>query len=249
VSTFEFYSRYYDLLYRDKNYRGEADYVLSLVRRFHTAGGKSLLELGCGTGRHAALFREAGYEVTGVDMSGTMLALARKNNPDIAFAQADARQVRLDRKFDIVTSLFHVASYQTGNADFSAYLESVRTHLAPGGVFIFDYWHGPGVLTDLPQRREKRLEDANLKIVRFATPTLYPAENVVNVRYRIEAGRPGGSDAQEIVEDHRMRYFFIPELAYFLERHGMRLLTSLEWMTQKAPDLGSWTACSVAALS
>ena len=248
MSTFDLYSEYYDLLYRDKDYRGEAEYVLSLIRQFHKGGGNSFLDLGCGTGRHAALFKDAGYDVTGVDMSDTMLKTARKNRPDIPFVVGDARQVELNTKFDIVTSLFHVASYQTGNEDFSNYLESIRAHLLPRGLFIFDYWHGPGVLTDLPERREKRLEDANLKVIRAATPTLYPSENVVNVHYRVLVEKPGDDKVHEITEDHRMRYFFTPEIEYFLGRHGMRLMHSFEWMTTKTPDLHSWTACSIATL-
>jgi SAM-dependent methyltransferase len=249
VNRFDLYSQYYDLLYRDKNYRGEADYVLSLLRRFSRNGGKKLLELGCGTGRHAALFAEAGFDVTGVDMSDTMLERARKNHPDIAFVRADARHVKLGSKFDAVTSLFHVASYQTGNQDFSDYLESVRSHLLPGGLFIFDYWHGPGVLTDLPETRQKHLESGNFKVVRTAIPTLHPSENVVNVHYQILAREQGDDETHEISEDHRMRYFFLPEIGYCLGQHGMKLLDSFEWMTTKTPSLSSWTACSIATLS
>ncbi len=136
-----------------------------------------------------------------------------------------------------------------GPQDFSNYLESIGSHLSPEGLFIFDYWHGPGVLTDLPVSRQKRLQDATLTVTRAATPTLHPAENLVNVHYQILAEKPDNGGVHEIIEDHRMRYFFIPELADRLDRHGMRLLHSFEWMTAKTPGLGSWTACSVAVLA
>ena len=51
-SVFSSYARYYDLLYRDKDYAAEAEYVASLIRKFHPAA-RSIIELGSGTGIHA----------------------------------------------------------------------------------------------------------------------------------------------------------------------------------------------------
>ncbi len=55
--TFDLYSEYYDLLYKDKNYKKEADYIASLIKT-NAPHTKSILELGCGTGKHASLLRE-----------------------------------------------------------------------------------------------------------------------------------------------------------------------------------------------
>ena len=72
------YSRYYNLFYRNKDYAGEAAYVNGLIKKHHP-GAKSLLDLGCGTGRHAFLLAEMGFKVTGVDRSEEMLAVARSD--------------------------------------------------------------------------------------------------------------------------------------------------------------------------
>ena len=77
MTVFDAYSSYYDLLYRDKNYSAEAAYVLSLIRQCGTQP-RTLLELGCGTGLHATAFAESGVDVTGVDISQTMLAKAEE---------------------------------------------------------------------------------------------------------------------------------------------------------------------------
>src|SRR5450432_1981030 len=76
MSVFGAYSRYYDLLYRDKDYAAEASYVRSLIGQ-HCPAATSILDLGCGTGRHALLLAEHGYRVTGVDGSPDMLIAAR----------------------------------------------------------------------------------------------------------------------------------------------------------------------------
>ncbi len=72
---FERYAAYYDLLYRDKDYAAEVDYVLHTL---HEAAPhiKAVLELGCGTGRHARLLASRGLGVVGVERSKSMAAAA-----------------------------------------------------------------------------------------------------------------------------------------------------------------------------
>jgi ubiquinone/menaquinone biosynthesis C-methylase UbiE len=52
TAVFADYAHYYDLLYRDKDYAAEAEYVVGLIRKFHPSA-RSILELGSGTGIHA----------------------------------------------------------------------------------------------------------------------------------------------------------------------------------------------------
>lgn len=244
MTVFDLYSAYYDLLYQDKNYASEADYIASLIKAHHPAA-KSLLDIGCGTGKHAALLRTHGLEVCGVDLSDTMLEKARQNHPDIPFHAGDARQVRLGRTFDVVTSLFHVASYQTANQDFEAYLATAKTHLNPGGLFIFDFWYGPGVLSDPPRVRVKRMQNDQIKVTRIAEPTLHSLTNIVDVRFDVRIEDCQGGAPRELVESHPMRYFFMPEVRYFLERAGLALEAAVGWMDKGAPGPTSWYACAI----
>lgn len=66
MTVFGDYARYYNVLYQDKDYAGEADFVLSCLKRRHEAP-RTLLDLGCGTGRHALEMARRGVSVTGVD--------------------------------------------------------------------------------------------------------------------------------------------------------------------------------------
>lgn len=112
-------ARYYDLLYKDKDYDAEAEYVTNLIQRFHPSA-QSILELGSGTGIHASLLARKGFYVHGVERSTEMLtqslALAEKMSPEhgsLTFSLGDIREIRLDKRFDAVIALFHVISYQT----------------------------------------------------------------------------------------------------------------------------------------
>lgn len=253
MSVFAAYSRYYDLLYRDKDYAGEARYVFDLLAR-HAAGATRVVEIGCGTGGHARELAKLGLEVHGVDMSAGMLEAAEAKRtslpPEIGarvrFTEGDARTVRLGERADAVISLFHVMSYQTSNADLMAAFETAREHLNEGGVFVFDCWYGPAVLTDRPAVRVKRLEDMETSVTRVAEPVLNAAENTVEVNYTVLVHDRKTAVDETLRETHRMRYLFGPEVDLALASNGMSLVASHRWMTEMAPGLSSWSACFVA---
>lgn len=122
-SVFDEYARYYDLLYRDKDYQAEADYVAGLIQRFNPKA-QSILELGSGTGIHAALLTEKGFTVHGIgsaELLARSLALTKKNmisgHDRLTFSQGDIRHIRLSRQFDTVISLFHVISHSVRESE------------------------------------------------------------------------------------------------------------------------------------
>lgn len=244
MSVFGNYSRYYDLLYRDKDYGGEAAYIHSLIEK-HRPGAKTLLDLGCGTGRHASLLAERGYDVTGVDRSPAMLTEARARKVSggrTEFVEGDLRSVRLNRGFDVVISLFHVMSYQTTNADLAAGLATLRAHLAPGGLFIFDCWYGPAVLNFRPAVRVLRLEDEAIAVTRLAEPVLHPNANVVDVNYHVFVRDKHTSEVSELREKHSMRYLFAPEVELMLGHAGLEQRDVCAFMAEGKPGLDTWTA-------
>lgn len=242
MRVFNEYALYYDLLYRDKDYAKEAEYIHSLIQA-HAPRTNSILNLGCGSGRHDQELIRFGYQITGVDLSEEMLAIARQKadeHPQLSYRHGDIRTLRLGQQFDVVVALFHVISYQTTNNDLKAAFDTARKHLKPGGIFIFDCWYGPGVLTDLPTVRVKELEDDRLKITRIAQPTMHPNENIVDVQYQMFIKNKQSNTISEINETHKMRYLFVPEIEKYTGEAGLRLLLYSEWMTEQRLGLRSW---------
>lgn len=245
--VFNAYARYYDLLYRDKDYSAEAGYVAAHIRG-HAPQAKRILELGCGTGAHAEHLAHLGYTVHGVDMSEEMLSLAEARKAaspaDVAarlsFGLGDVRSVRTEQTYDAVISLFHVMSYQSTNADLVAAFETAAAHLSPGGLFLYDFWYGPAVLTQKPEVRIKRLENSEIKVTRIAEPVLNVNENWVDVNYAvfIENKSVGGID--QLRERHRMRYFFLPELERY-RGYGWKELISEVWLSGGSLSEDSWS--------
>ncbi len=252
MSPFADYARYYDGLYGDKDYGAEAAYVLGLVRQ-HCPDAQSFLELGCGTGAHAEHLSGAGVRVHGVDRSSSMLELARARREKLpheiagrmVFSPGDVRQIRIPETFDAAISLFHVVSYQAGNQDLRDCFATAKRHLKPGGVFVFDCWYGPAVLTDRPTVRVKRWEDEGASVTRIAEPTLHANENTVDVHYTIFV-RNRVSEVTTVLEElHRMRYLFLPEVETLASDAGLEMIEARAWMSQRPPGVGSWNACFV----
>ena len=61
TKVFDSYSMYYNLLYKDKDYAAEADYIAHLL-----GNAKTVFEMGCGTGKHAKLLTSKGYKMFGI---------------------------------------------------------------------------------------------------------------------------------------------------------------------------------------
>lgn len=109
-----------------------------------------VLDLGCGTGRHLAQFAAKGFEMTGVDLSDHMLALARRK---LAAARASATLIHGDitrlgelglGHFDYVLCMFSTLGMIYGAENRLSFLRGVREHLKPGGLFachVHNRWH------------------------------------------------------------------------------------------------------------
>jgi SAM-dependent methyltransferase len=243
--VFDSYSKYYQLLYKDKDYKAEADYIHKLLENIHP-GTKSILELGCGSGNHAQLLGNAGYAVHGIDVSRTMIEQAHfKAGKNVSFELGDVRSYRSDKVYDALISLFHVASYQVTNKDFEKYLQTAAIHLKTGGVFVFDFWYGPAVLTDLPSERKKVMEDSETKVTRLSFPEMFVNQNLCKVHFDVQVFDKLKKQTHEIKETHPMRYFFLPELDYMLSNSGFQIMKAYQWMTTKIPDFKSWNVVVV----
>ncbi|MGB2953360.1 MAG: methyltransferase domain-containing protein [Gaiellaceae bacterium] len=95
-------------------------------------GPGRLLDVGCGTGEHSAVFAGRGWTVTGVDVSEEMLRLARERGLDVVQADATSLPFR-EASFDAVASLWT----HTDLDDFAAVVCEVARVLRPGGSFVY----------------------------------------------------------------------------------------------------------------
>jgi hypothetical protein len=141
--------------------------------------------------------------------------------------------------------MFMVLGYQYENADLVAALATLRRHLAPAGLFVFDVWNGLAVLSQRPGERtvEATLDDT--RIVRRTRTRLEPIAQLCHVHFDIERTDAGNTTAWE--ETHTMRFFLPQELDLLMRFNGMRLLQLSSFPDgEGSPDERAWNIIGVA---
>jgi SAM-dependent methyltransferase len=238
------YSKYYNLLYKDKDYIEEFQYINTAINEFsasHVIQNKSILDIGCGTGKHLKCFKDIGYVVSGIDLSENMLDEARRYlGAGAELLCAKAAEFNFDKKFDVITALFHVMSYQNETHELGKVFLNTASHLVSGGLFLFDFWYGPAVLSDPPAVRIKRLEDEEIKIIRITEPVMRYNENIVDVNFEVLIKNKKEHSFETLHELHEMRYLFLPEIKYFAEKANLTFIDSYKWLTKDPLSNKSW---------
>jgi SAM-dependent methyltransferase len=250
MSAFADLARFYDAVYANKDYAAEAAYVARLLGA-HGHDPRSLLELGAGTGRLAVELARGGFRVLGIDASSEMVERANGHQrlPDmeeISFLTADATRFRAEQRFDAVIACFHVLNYMATPQALAATFATAAAHLEPGGLFLFDSWHGPAVRAQGPETRVRDLVVEGASVVRIAEPHHDPARQTVDVRYRFFIQSPPTKAWELIEETHHLRYLFREDVATACRDAGFELVREEAWLSGAPLDDQTWGACYVA---
>ncbi len=227
------FAKYYDIVYGSRNIASDVDVLEDIFRTF----GKeisSVLDIGCGTGAHAIELGRRGYRVTGVDISPSMIDIARRRalseGVDVEFAVGDIRYLGLGIKYDAAIALYSVISYLTTDQDVLMAFRSVRNHLVDGGLFIFDFWHLPGQRKIFRPYSVTKIESDIGTVVKLEIATL--KDNIVDILYEISLLR--GPQVVDVVhEEHRLRLFTIDEINSYLERTSFKPLKYLKMIASR----------------
>ena len=240
------YAGLYDSLYQDKDYAAECALVEDLLKRFSEKKPLKILDLGCGTGRHAALFAQHGFQVTAVDRSAAMIKIAREKSPKpVSFHQSEIENLDLGQTFDACVMLFAVFSYLTEDRVLEAALQNVRRHLKPGGLFLFDFWSEEAVLAEPPSNRSKEMPCSGGRVEREATTLLREKEKICEIHYRFRK-KEGTRVLLEGEERHRMRYFSRPEVSKLLQSQGFEPVASGGFPDFEAARPVHWSLLQIA---
>lgn len=126
-------ARLYDPLDAD---RSDLDAYAAIVAEL---GGRSVLDVGCGTGTFACLLASRGLEVVGVDPAGASLAIAtaKPGADDVRWVHGDATALPA-LQVDVATMTANVAQVFLTDEDWAATLRALHAALRPGGHLVFE---------------------------------------------------------------------------------------------------------------
>ena len=201
MAPYETAAELYDAIYSFKDYDEEAGYVHAIIEAHKHSAGTALLDIGCGTGGHLAFLKQH-YTVEGLDLSGAMLAVARKRYPDVTFHHGDMTDFDLGKTYDIVISLFSAIGYAKTRERLFHTLQAIARHTASGGVVIVEPWLTPDRF--IPHHTGANFVDhPDLKVARMNTSELTDEAWVVHFQYLV--ARDGM--VQHFEEQHEMGLF------------------------------------------
>ncbi len=134
MTSYEKLDRFYDAAMGDRTEM--ASYIRRLIRR-HKPRARTLLELACGTGAILKILAKS-YDVVGLDLSPSMLSIARKKLPQVKFFQRNMVSFDLGRKFDVIICVFDSINHVLEFADWQKIFRNAAQHLEEDGLFLFD---------------------------------------------------------------------------------------------------------------
>ena len=134
MTCYEKLDRFYDAAMGDRTEM--ASCIHRLIRQ-HKPKARTLLELACGTGAILKILAKS-YDVVGLDLSPSMLSIARKKLPQVKFFQRNMVSFDLGRKFDVIICVFDSINHVLEFADWQKIFRNAARHLEEDGLFLFD---------------------------------------------------------------------------------------------------------------
>jgi SAM-dependent methyltransferase len=192
-----------------------ADVAATLAARGVTAGS-SLVDAGCGSGRHAAELARLGYRVTGVDRSAELIAVAADAAPECRFEVADLTTWHPPKPFDAALCR-GVLNDPIADEDRAGVVAALRRALRDGGLLIADVrdWEPTAARYEANPVVERRAETPRGTVAFTSRTTLDPATHTLRIRERLTVGDDPPADF-----DFAMRCWTREELTSALIQAG-----------------------------
>jgi SAM-dependent methyltransferase len=157
-----FDSPYYPMLYRHRDEEEAKKALNNLHSLLSLPKDATVLDLGCGQGRHSRTLRSLGYTVIGIDLSPSSIAKADELASDgERFEVQDMRTFAVSERFDAVFNLFTSFGYFDDNGDNLRVLTQIAAHLHPNGTLVLDYLNAFPLLTQDEQVATHQTEEVH----------------------------------------------------------------------------------------
>jgi len=135
-----FDSSFYHQLYANRDEKEAAGFIDELLANLQPSQNASMLDLGCGTGRHARYLASNGFNVTGIDLAASSIRSAQKyENGSLQFYRHDMRLPFGRNCYNIVFNFFTSFGYFKTSEEDHQVVGNIAAALKPGGMLVMDY--------------------------------------------------------------------------------------------------------------
>lgn len=180
-----FDSAHYQRLYAHRDQAEANAFVDRVTAHLAARDGASILDLGCGNGRHSRRLAARGFHVTGLDLSAQSLELARRRRgADIRWVRQDMRQPFGTDAFEYVFSLFTSFGYFESPADHLTVVNNIARSLTSGGRVVIDYLNVHQAEAHLVREETTRRDGVVYRISRWSDTDAIFKRIIVRDRYR-----------------------------------------------------------------
>jgi ubiquinone/menaquinone biosynthesis C-methylase UbiE len=210
-------AKYYDRVYSFRDYLDEAVRVQNLIIKYLETGDNTLLDVACGTGLHLKHLKDD-FACTGVDVSKSMLRIARKNAQGVTFKEADMKNLKLGKEFDVVTCLLSAIGYVKTYSNLERTIRNFSRHLKKGGLALIE----PSDANSAYVKGEPRIttyDGKDVKIARVNYTSFRQATAVLNMHILIAEK---GKDAKYFVDRHELGLFGVNQTLRIMKDTGLK---------------------------
>ena len=159
-----FNSRYYHILYKSRNKNEASDFIKTIISTLSLKSNNSVLDLGCGNGRHSISLSKHFKIVHGIDISSENISLANENKKEnLKFFISDMRNFDTNTKYQYIFNLFTSFGYFKKNEDNIKVLKSCHHHLNKNGLLFIDFLNSEQIKKTINGLKETK----NISGIRF----------------------------------------------------------------------------------
>lgn len=224
----------YDKLMEDVDYEAWAGFIDEIIQ-IHHSNPVEILELACGTGSLSLSLSELEcYNITASDRSFEMVEQAKIKakiqQADIEFLVADFLDLEIDKRFDVVFSVFDSVNYLHQPSDIHHMLLNCMGVLNPGGLLIFDFSTPKNSLESVDFLNNDENQAGNL---RFFRTSRYDAINRLHYNeFEIEELDPVSKKVIHCFREiHKQRIYSLPEILSIVEQTPYHLIAKYDDFT------------------
>ncbi len=153
-------------VYQHRNESDAEEHVKIILKNVNIPSGAKILDMACGAGRHAIILARKKFNVTAVDLSENLLAIAKKNTDDenlkINFVHSDIRSFKSDDKFNLVLNLFTSFGYFESDEENFLVLQKAYDLLGKDGFFVLDFFNSNFLKQNLIESSEEILGEVKI---------------------------------------------------------------------------------------